>query len=48
MLLGGRKIENIYDYSYAIEGLKIGEGIKMVVQRDGKEITLDVVPGSRE
>jgi Tol biopolymer transport system component/Zn-dependent M28 family amino/carboxypeptidase len=46
--LGGRKIENIYDYTYAIEGLKIGEGIKMVVQRDGKEITLDVVPGSRE
>lgn len=46
--LGGRKIENIYDYTYAIEGLKIGQAIKMVVLRDGKELKLDVVPGARE
>ena len=46
--LAGRQIENIYDYTYAIEGLKIGEPVKVVVQRDGKEVSLEVVPGSRE
>ncbi len=46
--LAGRKIENIYDYTYAIEALKIGEPVKVVVQRDGKPITLNVTPGSRD
>jgi Tol biopolymer transport system component len=46
--LGEKKIENIYDYTYAIEGLKIGQAIKMVIERDGKEIALEVVPGSRD
>ena len=46
--LAGKKIENIYDYTYAIEALKIGQKIKMVVMRNGKKITLEVTPGSRE
>ena len=46
--LAGRKIENIYDYTFAIEALKIGQKVKIVVERDGKRITLDIVPGSRE
>jgi len=46
--LAGKKIENIYDYTYAIEALKIGQPIKIVVQREGRRITLEVVPGSRE
>ncbi len=46
--LGGKKIENIYDYTYAIEALKIGKKVKIVVERKGKRITLEVVPGSRE
>ena len=46
--LAGRKIENIYDYTYAIEALKIGQEISCVVQRDGKTVTLKVTPGSRE
>ena len=45
---GGRKIENIYDYTYAIEALKIGEAVEMVVQRGGQEVTLQVTPGSRD
>jgi len=46
--LAGKKIENIYDYTYAIEALKIGQPVKIVVQRDDRRITLEVVPGSRE
>lgn len=46
--LAGRKIENIYDYTYAIEALKIGQKVKVVVLRGGKRVTLEVVPGSRD
>ena len=46
--LAGKKIENIYDYTYAIDALKIGQTTKIVVVRDGKEIKLEVIPGSRE
>ena len=45
--LAGKKIDNIYDYTYAIEALKIGKTIKVKVDRAGKVIELDVTPGSR-
>src|SRR5690606_36999222 len=31
--LAGTKIENIYDYTYALQALKIGEAVKMVLLR---------------
>jgi hypothetical protein len=46
--LAGRKIENVYDYTYAIEALKIGEPVKMVLIRDGKTIELEITPAARE
>ena len=46
--LAGRPIENIYDYTFAIEALKIGEQVEVVVSRDGEEKTLQVTPGSRD
>ena len=46
--LAGRKIENIYDYTYAIEALKIGQEVSMSVKRDGKIVKLKITPGSRE
>ena len=46
--LAGRKIENVYDYTYAIEALKIGEPVKVVVERDKKRVTLEITPTSRE
>jgi len=46
--LAGRKIENIYDYTYAIEALKIGKPVKVTVNRGGKRVVLQIVPGSRE
>lgn len=46
--LAGKKIENIYDYTHAIEGLKIGDPVKMIVRRDGKEVSLEITPASRD
>lgn len=45
--MAGRKIENIYDYTYAIEALKIGQEIDVVVMRDGESVTLKLTPTSR-
>ena len=46
--LAGRTIENIYDYTYAIEALKSGQETDLTVLRDGKEIAMKVTPGSRD
>lgn len=46
--LAGRKIENIYDYTYAIEALKIGQEVAITVKRDGKDVKLKITPGSRD
>jgi len=46
--LAGKKIDNIYDYTYAIEALKIGQPVKLVVQRDAERIEMTVIPTSRE
>ena len=46
--LAGRKIENIYDYTYAIEALKIAESVSIVVVRDGRKLRLSITPDSRE
>ena len=46
--LAGRKIENILDLTYAVETLKIGESVKIVVERQGERITFDITPGARK
>jgi hypothetical protein len=46
--LAGRTIENIYDYTYAIEALKIGEPVKAVVQRGDARLEMEITPGSRD
>lgn len=46
--LAGKKIDNIYDYTYAIEALKIGKPVTIVVKRNDKRIKLDLTPGSRD
>ena len=46
--LAGTKIENLYDFTYILDALKIGKTVKAKVLRDGKEIELDVTPGSRQ
>ena len=46
--LAGKKIENIYDYTHAIEGLKIGEPVKLVVIRNREHVRLNITPASRD
>jgi hypothetical protein len=46
--LGGAAIENIYDYTYAIEAIKIGEPVSIVVKRGEERIELQVTPRARE
>ncbi|RKU25558.1 peptidase M28, partial [Candidatus Poribacteria bacterium] len=44
---GGQKITNIYDYTYALDAVKIGEPVAVVVLRDGKRVKLTVTPEAR-
>ena len=46
--LAGKKVENIYDFVYALEALKVGKATKIVVMRNGKRVAIEVVPESRE
>ena len=46
--MAGKTIENIYDYTYAIQALKIGEAVEVVVERDGERVTLQITPESRQ
>ena len=44
----GQKIANIYDYTYAIEAVKIGQPVKVIVLRDGKRVELTATPEVRK
>ncbi len=44
---GGQKITNIYDYTYALDAVKIGEPVEVVVLREGKRVKLTVTPEAR-
>ena len=44
----GQKIANIYDYTYAMDVVKIGQPVKVVVLRAGERVTLAVTPEARK
>jgi len=44
----GQKIANSYDYTYALDAVKIGQPVQVVIERDGKQITLSVTPEARK
>ncbi len=44
----GQKITNIYDYTYALDAVKIGQPVKLVVLREGKRLSLQVTPEARQ
>lgn len=43
-----RPIDNLYDYTYALEALRVGQPAKIVVLRAAKRITLEIVPAARD
>jgi S1-C subfamily serine protease len=44
----GQKIPNIYDYTYALDAVKIGQSVAIVVERDGARVTLSATPEARK
>jgi S1-C subfamily serine protease len=45
--VAGRTITNIYDYTYALELLKIGEPVKVVYMRAGQRRETTLTPAAR-
>jgi Tol biopolymer transport system component len=46
--LGGQQIKNIYDYTYALDAVKIGKPVDLVVLREGQRLKLTVTPEARK
>ena len=46
--IAGQTIANIYDYTYALDLLKIGQPAKLVYMREGKRIETMLTPGARK
>jgi C-terminal processing protease CtpA/Prc len=46
--IAGRPIDNIYDYSHALDGLKANQPVEFVVVRNGERLSLELVPAVRE
>ncbi len=44
----GQKILNIYDYTAALDAVKIGQPVKMVVERAGKRVEITAIPEARK
>jgi len=40
----GQKIANIYDYTYALDAVKIGQPVEIVVMRDGQRPAIKATP----
>ena len=44
----GQKIANIYDYTYALDAVKIGTPVQVTVERDGQRVEVRVTPEARK
>ncbi len=45
---GGQKIANIYDYTYALDAVKIGQPVTLMIERQGQRLSLTVTPEARK
>lgn len=43
-----QRITNIYDYTYALDAVKIGEPVEIVVRRGADEVAVSVTPEARQ
>ncbi len=46
--IGGQSITNIYDYTYALDVLKIGTPVKVIYTRDGQRRETTLTPAARK
>jgi Tol biopolymer transport system component len=44
----GQHIKNIYDYTYALDAVKIGQPVQLAIVREGNRMTLEVTPEARK
>jgi C-terminal processing protease CtpA/Prc len=45
---GGQSITNIYDYTYALDAIKVGEALTVVFMRDGERLQVTLTPTARQ
>jgi hypothetical protein len=45
---GAQAVTNIYDYTYALDAVKIGQPVKLAVERGGQRVELTVTPEARK
>jgi S1-C subfamily serine protease len=43
----GMRVDNIYDYTFALRSRKPGQDVRITVKRDGKEVELAATLGRR-
>ncbi|HYL97970.1 MAG TPA: PDZ domain-containing protein, partial [Blastocatellia bacterium] len=46
--LGKTAVKNIYDYTFALEELRPGQEVEIVVRRDGQSLNLKITPEKRD
>jgi S1-C subfamily serine protease len=46
--IAGQTITNIYDYTYALDVLKIGQPARVVYVRDGRRMETTLIPAARK
>ena len=43
----GRKIANIYDYTYALDAIKVDQPVKVICLREGERVEVTITPTAR-
>ena len=46
--IGKTPVKNVYDYTYALGEMTAGEEVEVAIRRDGRELTLKIVPDKRQ
>jgi Tol biopolymer transport system component len=46
--LAGKAIENIYDYTFVLGAMKVGQETEITVLRKDEKVTMKILPGSRD
>lgn len=46
--LAGRRLENVYDFTHALNALKVGQPVEIVVERGPERLRFQVTPAARE
>ena len=44
----GKTIENLYDYTFALQALRVGRQAPIVILREGERLEFEILPSSRD